>query len=427
MSTKESGKAVKDLPHFDMVIVGGGMVGISSALILAAQADWKILLVEAQSMKLASASASNYSASFDDRSTALSWTSRSIYQSIGVWDQLSKHLTGIKQIHVSDRGHGGLTRMSADETGVDALGYVVENHWLGSVLIDRLAQQSIEVLANTHITSVRPLRDGVEIGLDGTKDLGSEVTRLIRTDLLIIADGSNSKTAEKLGIHSKSSSYGQTAIIANIQLEKKHQNVAYERFTDQGPMALLPLSDFEGQHRSALVWVQSEETAEGLIKAADEAFLDSLQQRFGHRLGRFKQVGNRLAYPLALSLSSEQVRRNVVVVGNAAHSLHPVAGQGFNLSLRDVAALGARLNLARAEQKNIGSLEVLEDYQQQQLVDQRNTVIFSDSLTKFFSGTSSLSAATRNSGLLALDLVPQLRHGFTKFGMGMATSEARHG
>ena len=176
MSTKESGTAVRDLPHFDMVIVGGGMVGISLALILAAQADWKILLVEAQSMKLASASASNYSASFDDRSTALSWTSRSIYQSIGVWDQLSKHLTGIKQIHVSDRGHGGLTRMSADETGVDALGYVVENHWLGSVLIDRLAQQSIEVLASTHITSVRPLRDGVEIGLDGTKDLGSEVT-----------------------------------------------------------------------------------------------------------------------------------------------------------------------------------------------------------------------------------------------------------
>ena len=192
-------------------------------------------------------------------------------------------------------------------------------------------------------------------------------------------------------------------------------------------MALLPLSDFEGQHRSALVWVQSEETVEGLIKAADEAFLDSLQQRFGHRLGRFKQVGNRLAYPLALSLTSEQVRRNVVVVGNAAHSLHPVAGQGFNLSLRDVAALGARLNLARAEQKNIGALEVLEDYRQQQLVDQRNTVIFSDSLTKFFSGTSSLSAATRNSGLLALDLVPRLRHGFTKFGMGMATSEARHG
>lgn len=425
MSVKEPINTQKDLSHFDMVIVGGGMVGISLALILAAQRDWKILLVEAQSMKLGSVS--NHSASFDDRSTALSWTSRNIYQSIGIWDQLSKHLTDIRQIHVSDRGHGGLTRMSATEAGVDALGYVVENHWLGSVLIDRLAQQSIDVLANTHISSVRPLRDGIEISLKGVKALDSEETSIIHSDLLVIADGSNSKTAEKLGIHSKSSSYRQTAIIANIQLEKKHQNVAYERFTDQGPMALLPLSDFKGQHRSALVWVQPEDKAEQLIKAEDTAFLDTLQQRFGHRLGRFKQVGNRLDYPLALTLASEQVRRNVVVVGNAAHSLHPVAGQGFNLSLRDVAALAARLNIARIQQKDIGALEVLEDYQQQQLVDQRNTLIFSDSLTKFFSGTSSISAVTRNSGLLALDLVPQLRHGFAKFGMGMATSEARHG
>jgi len=425
MSVKEPKNTQKDLPHFDMVIVGGGMVGISLALILAAQRDWKILLVEAQSMKLGSAS--NHSASFDDRSTALSWTSRNIYQSIGIWDQLSKHLTDIRQIHVSDRGHGGLTRMSATEAGVDALGYVVENHWLGSVLIDRLAQQSIDVLANTHISSVRPLRDGIEISLKGVEALGGKESSVIHSDLLVIADGSNSKTAEKLGIHSKSSSYRQTAIIANIQLEKKHQNVAYERFTDQGPMALLPLSDFKGQHRSALVWVQPEDQAEQLIKAEDTAFLDTLQQRFGHRLGRFKQVGNRLDYPLALTLATEQVRRNVVVVGNAAHSLHPVAGQGFNLSLRDVAALAARLNIARAQQKDIGALEVLQDYQQQQLVDQRNTLIFSDSLAKFFSGTSSISAVTRNSGLLALDLVPQLRHGFAKFGMGMATSEARHG
>tara|TARA_B100000809_G_scaffold8430_1_gene8163 strand:- start:1332 stop:2609 length:1278 start_codon:yes stop_codon:yes gene_type:complete len=425
MSVKEPKNTQKDLPHFDMVIVGGGMVGISLALILAAQRDWKILLVEAQSMKLGSAS--NHSASFDDRSTALSWTSRNIYQSIGIWDQLSKHLTDIRQIHVSDRGHGGLTRMSATEAGVDALGYVVENHWLGSVLIDRLAQQSIDVLANTHISSVRPLRDGIEISLKGVEALGGKESSVIHSDLLVIADGSNSKTAEKLGIHSKSSSYRQTAIIANIQLEKKHQNVAYERFTDQGPMALLPLSDFKGQHRSALVWVQPEDQAEQLIKAEDTAFLDTLQQRFGHRLGRFKQVGNRLDYPLALTLATEQVRRNVVVVGNAAHSLHPVAGQGFNLSLRDVAALAARLNIARIQQKDIGALEVLQDYQQQQLVDQRNTLIFSDSLAKFFSGTSSISAVTRNSGLLALDLVPQLRHGFAKFGMGMATSEARHG
>lgn len=427
MSIKGTQQTEKDLPHFDMVIVGGGMVGISLALILAAQSDWKILLVEAQSMNLASAPKSDYSASFDDRSTALSWTSRNIYQAIGIWDQLSEHLTDIKHIHVSDRGHGGLTRMSADEAGVDALGYVVENHWLGSVLIDQMGHYSIETLANTKVSAVRPLRDGIEISLDGKQSAGVEGTQLIRSDLLIIADGSNSKTAQKLGIHSQISSYRQTAIIANIQLEKKHRGTAYERFTDQGPMALLPLGDYHGQHRSALVWVQAETTVEQLVVANDDAFLAILQQRFGHRLGRFQQVGKRVTYPLSLTLATEQVRRNVVVVGNAAHSLHPVAGQGFNLSLRDVAALATRLSQARAAQKDIGSLEVLEGYYQQQLVDQSNTLIFSDSLTKFFTGTSSVSAVARNSGLLALDLVPQLRHGFAKFGMGMATSEAQHG
>jgi|TARA_B110001450_G_scaffold14655_1_gene13732 2-polyprenyl-6-methoxyphenol 4-hydroxylase len=427
MSIKGIKQAKKDLPHFDMVIVGGGMVGISLALILAAQSDWKILLVEAQSMNVASAPKSHYSASFDDRSTALSWTSRNIYQSIGIWDQLSKHLTDIKHIHVSDRGHGGLTRMSADEAGVDALGYVVENHWLGSVLIDQLGHHSIETLSNTKVSAVRPMRGGIEISLDGKQSAGDEGQQLIRSDLLIIADGSNSKTAQKLGIYSQCSSYRQTAIIANIQLEKKHQGTAYERFTDQGPMALLPLSDYQGQHRSALVWVQSEDAVEQLVMAEDDAFLATLQQRFGHRLGRFQQVGKRVTYPLSLTLATEQVRRNVVVVGNAAHSLHPVAGQGFNLSLRDVSALAARLNQAREIQKDIGSLEVLENYYQQQLVDQRNTLMFSDSLTKFFTGTSRVSAAGRNSGLLALDLVPQLRHGFAKFGMGMATSEAQHG
>tara|TARA_B110000003_G_scaffold238294_1_gene243800 strand:- start:1936 stop:3219 length:1284 start_codon:yes stop_codon:yes gene_type:complete len=427
MSIKGIKQAKKDLPHFDMVIVGGGMVGISLALILAAQSDWKILLVEAQSMNVASAPKSHYSASFDDRSTALSWTSRNIYQSIGIWDQLSKHLTDIKHIHVSDRGHGGLTRMSADEAGVDALGYVVENHWLGSVLIDQLGHHSIETLSNTKVSAVRPTRGGIEISLDGKQSAGDEGQQLIRSDLLIIADGSNSKTAQKLGIYSQCSSYRQTAIIANIQLEKKHQGTAYERFTDQGPMALLPLSDYQGQHRSALVWVQSEDAVEQLVMAEDDAFLATLQQRFGHRLGRFQQVGKRVTYPLSLTLATEQVRRNVVVVGNAAHSLHPVAGQGFNLSLRDVSALAARLNQAREIQKDIGSLEVLENYYQQQLVDQRNTLMFSDSLTKFFTGTSRVSAAGRNSGLLALDLVPQLRHGFAKFGMGMATSEAQHG
>ena len=412
--------------HFDMVIVGGGMVGISLALMLAKQGEWKILLIESNSLDMTTDSALSYSSSFDARSTALSWTSREIYQSIGLWEQLGAHASCINQIHVSDRGHAGITRMTAEEADVDALGYVVENRWLGAVLMNRLKDEAIEICGNTQIDTLKPRSNGIDISMKVGANSSQEELN-VRTDLIIIADGADSTTAHKLGINSRRSAYGQTAIIANIQLNQRHQGVAYERFTDQGPMALLPLPDYKGQYRSALVWAQPEETASQLVEATDEDFLRSLQQRFGHRLGTFKQVGQRTAYNLELTLASEQVRRNVVVMGNAAHSLHPVAGQGFNLSLRDAAALAEKLSEARIQQKSIGSLETLECYYQQQRIDQRNTLVFSDSLTKFFAGASNVAVMGRNSGLLALDLVPQLRHRFIKFGMGMTVPEARHG
>ena len=421
-----SNQSEKSAIHFDMVIVGGGMVGISLALMLAKQGEWKILLVESNSLDMTTDSALSYSSSFDARSTALSWTSREIYQSIGLWEQLGTHASGINQIHVSDRGHAGITRMTAEEADVDALGYVVENRWLGSVLMNRLKDEAIEICGNTQIDTLKPRSNGIDISMKVGANSSQEELN-VRTDLIIIADGADSMTAHKLGINSRRSAYGQTAIIANIQLNQRHQGVAYERFTDQGPMALLPLPDYKGQYRSALVWAQPEETASQLVEATDEDFLRSLQQRFGHRLGTFKQVGLRTAYNLVLTLASEQVRRNVVVMGNAAHSLHPVAGQGFNLSLRDAAALADKLSEARIQQKSIGSLETLECYYQQQRIDQRNTLVFSDSLTKFFAGPSNVAAMGRNSGLLVLDLVPQLRHRFIKFGMGMTVPEARHG
>ena len=421
-----SNQSEKGAIHFDMVIVGGGMVGLSLALMLAKQGEWKILLIESNSLDMTTDSALSYSSSFDARSTALSWTSREIYQSIGLWEQLGAHASGINQIHVSDRGHAGITRMTAEEADVDALGYVVENRWLGSVLMNRLKDEAIEICGNTQIDTLKPRSNGIDISMKVGANSSQEELN-VRADLIIIADGADSTTAHKLGINSRRSAYGQTAIIANIQLNQRHQGVAYERFTDQGPMALLPLPDYKGQYRSALVWAQPEETASQLVEATDEDFLRSLQQRFGHRLGTFKQVGQRTAYNLVLTLASEQVRRNVVVMGNAAHSLHPVAGQGFNLSLRDAAALAEKLSEARIQQKSIGSLETLECYYQQQQTDQRNTLVFSDSFTKFFAGPSNVAAMGRNSGLLALDLVPQLRHRFIKFGMGMTAPEARHG
>jgi 2-octaprenyl-6-methoxyphenol hydroxylase len=404
---------------YDIVIVGGGMVGISLALLLAEQQhSWKILLLEAQAYQQSGGTEDR--PSFDARSTALSWSSRKIFEAAGLWSALQSQASKIEKIHVSDRGHIGLTRIDAEEAGVEALGYVLENRWIGSVLLERLATSSVEVLAPARVATIKPLKQGMRLTLEDSD-------QCIESSLVVIADGANSQTAQKTGIHSNQKPYGQQGIIANIALEKPHSGVAYERFTDQGPMAMLPLGNHEGSPRCALVWTQPTAIAKQLMAATDEEFLSALQERFGYRLGMLKRVGERHSYPLALTTSTEQVRRNLVVLGNAAHSLHPVAGQGFNLSLRDVAVLADVLGSARSCGDDFAALETLESYQKQQLADQQNTLVFSDNLPKLFAQPSSAVALGRNSGLLMMDLIPSLRGRFAQFGMGMMTKEAGHG
>ncbi|MDB4581361.1 2-octaprenyl-6-methoxyphenyl hydroxylase [bacterium] len=408
-----------NVKNYDLVIVGGGMVGISLALLLAQQqSDWNVLLLEAQAYD--NSDNHNNHPSFDSRSTALSWSSRKIFQAAGLWSELESHTSAIKNIHVSDRGHIGLTRISADEAGVDALGYVVENRWIGNVLLKKFTATAVEIMAPERVGKITPLKSGVRLNLEKSGEA-------IETSLLVIADGANSQTAQKLGIHSDKKPYGQQGIIANIALQDAHNGVAYERFTDQGPMAMLPLPDFDGSPRCALVWTQPPERAAELMTATDKDFLKALQESFGYRMGMVEKVGERVAYPLALTTASEQVRRNIVVLGNAAHSLHPVAGQGFNLSLRDVATLADVLGKAKSAGTDFSSLETLERYQQQQLADQQNTLMFSDNLPKLFAQASSVVALGRNSGLVMMDLLPSLRSRFAKFGMGMANKEAGHG
>ncbi|MDG2018553.1 MAG: 2-octaprenyl-6-methoxyphenyl hydroxylase [Porticoccaceae bacterium] len=405
--------------QFDITIVGGGMVGISLALLLAKQQRWKVMVLESQAIK--GASIPDYSPSFDARSTALSWSSRCIFQKIGVWPKIEQHAQAISSIHVSDRGHFGLTRLEAEEAGVDALGYVVENSWLGSVLMQQAVEEDISLKGAAKITSIHPKAQSMELAIevDGQQ-------RLINSKLLVVADGTDSACAKTLGIQQHSKAYGHSAIIANISLEQPHGEVAYERFTDQGPMALLPLPEFKNTHRCALVWTQPSEQAEALMVSDESAFLSQLQARFGHRLGQFKQLGERAIYPLALSTSEEQVRRRLVVVGNAAHSLHPVAGQGFNLSLRDIDCLVQCLK-DQPQITDVGELEPLLSYQKQRDKDQRNTLMFTDNLSKLFGLSSSMVALGRNSGLLMMDLVPTLRNQFAHFGMGTGQSGVDHG
>lgn len=411
-------QSAEGLNQFDITIVGGGMVGISLALLLAAQQRWKILVIESKAM--AKNNETEYSASFDARSTALSWSSRSVLQKMGIWHNIEQHTQAISSIHVSDRGHFGLTRLEAEEAGVDALGYVVENSRLGSVLIQQAKQADISLKDDAKILSFQPKADSMELAIeiDGQQ-------QLINSKLLVIADGANSTSVQKLGISQQRKAYGHSAIIANISLEQAHNKVAYERFTDNGPMALLPLTDFKNDHRCALVWTQPSDQADELMAVDGSEFVSQLQARFGDRLGPFKAVGERVSYPLALTTSEEQVRRRLAVIGNAAHSLHPVAGQGFNLSLRDIDCL-AQCLIDQPQEADVGELEPLLNYQKQREKDQRNTLLFTDNLTKLFGLSSSTVALGRNSGLLMMDLVPVLRNQFAHFGMGSVQSGVDH-
>lgn len=399
--------------QIDIAIVGGGMVGASLALLLSSlNLGWRIQVIEA--FPITAASADDLQPSFDARSTALSHSSREIFEILGLWQTLSARLADIREVHVSDRGHIGSARLHAEEQNLPALGYVVENQRLGSVLMAALqSADNVEIVAPAKVTKVSPVQGGMELSLSQDRE--------ITTKLLVIADGAQSETRDLLGIEATSKDYGQVAVVANISLSQDHNGIAYERFTDSGPMAMLPLQPVEGEYRSALVWTLPPERAAEMVAAPEAEFLAALQDRFGHRLGQFQRVGSRHSYPIRLITSNEQVRSNVVVVGNAAHSLHPVAGQGFNLALRDVAVLANELALAANTGSALGELSVLQNYLKQQQVDQKQTILLSDLLPKVFAIKASPVALARNLGLLALDTVPLFRHQFARLGMGLET------
>lgn len=410
-------------PYYDIVIAGGGMVGASLALAISryGKGNLSVLLVESFPLPEAG-SAPVYRPSFDARSTALSFGSRQILDSLGVWPALEQHLTAISRIHVSDRGHIGSALMSADEQGWEALGYVVENAWLGNVLLDALhAAPGITCLSPASVTQVS--REG-GVACLSVDSKAEEAPADIQCRLLAVADGAQSGLRTALGIHGKVVDYDQQAIIANVTFEKPHDGIAYERFTDQGPLALLPLSDSEqGEPRAALVWTLSAQDGEQMLEASDETFLAQLQMRFGYRQGRLLRVGERGSFPLQLVEAEEQVQANVVVMGNAAHSLHPVAGQGFNLALRDVARLARQLSETPSD--NLGALAALQRYLQQQQLDQRSTVEFSHQLPALFGRQNPIFSLGRNLGLLALDVMPAAKARFVEQAAGLAPGNAR--
>ncbi|WP_189478329.1 2-octaprenyl-6-methoxyphenyl hydroxylase [Parahalioglobus pacificus] len=402
----------------NVVIAGGGMVGISLALVLANQLPdtTRITLVESVPLPSSGDKAPTYHPSFDARSTALSFSSRRIYEALGIWEGLAQWACPINTIHVSNRGRFGSTVLQASEYDWPALGYVVENAWLGRYLLHALQQQGrVELLSPASVTAAEADGKGMRLVLSHP-----ELTEL-HTDLLVVADGAGSPLRESLGVIASEKPYGQHALVANIAFAQAHSGCAFERFTDQGPLALLPLLSAAGaEHRAGLVWTLPPARAKTLCEASDAEFLEALQERFGYRLGRLRQVGERHAYPLALLRAGEQVRQGVVIMGNAAHSLHPVAGQGFNLALRDIAALTETVAAALSAGKELGDLTALQRYESAQAQDQEQTIQFSDLVPQVFMNSDPLLGLTRDMALSGLDVLAPLKHQFVRHAAGIA-------
>lgn len=410
-------------PH--IVIAGGGMAGLSLALLLERQLPQglRISLLEGATLPRDPGEQQPYHPSFDARSTALSYSSARVYRELGIWERLLPGLAPIESIHVSRRGHFGSALLRAAEQGWEALGWVVENPCLGRELLAAVrGRQRIALHCPARVERAAPQGAGVAVHCSG------EAPALLQADLLVIADGAGSTLRDGLGFFTRRKPYGEQAVIANLALAQPHGGCAYERFTASGPLALLPLPPQEqARHRAALVWTLPPERAETLVAAPGEDFAAAFVEAFGYRLGRPQRVGRRHAYPLVLTEALEQSRRAMVVLGNAAHALHPVAGQGFNLALRDAAGLATLLARAQRRGAALGDPALLDDYRAARERDQRQTIAASDTLPGLFAVSDPLFSLGRDLALSGLDLLPAARQFFVRQAAGVAALEAADG
>ncbi len=366
--------------RFDVVIVGGSMVGITLALMLAKRkkaselpANLKIALIETADLKVSS---KKRPVSFDDRSLVLSWRTRQMLHHLDLWQSLAPQVEPITKVHVSEKGSFGSTVFKATDHDLPALGYVVYSRVLGEVLFDHLHQNKlIKTFSPANVMSIQLSQSASTVEFD----LNGKIKK-IKAGLVVLSDGGQSQLSETLGITKQKYDYDHSAIVTSVATSEPHNQVAYERFTDEGPMALLP----QKNNLLGLVWTMPNTLVRARMEMNPDAFCSLLNQRFGFRLGSFTQIGERLCYPLIQSIAREQVFPGVVLVGSSAHHLHPVAGQGFNLCVRDLEVLTQLLTKAYEDNIPLGSMHVLQKYAKLQASDQMLTTALSHGLARWF-------------------------------------------
>ncbi|QXA06227.1 2-octaprenyl-6-methoxyphenyl hydroxylase [Acinetobacter pittii] len=396
-----------------VIIVGGGMVGLSLSLMLA-KTNIAVKLLEA--VKYPNYDDQNvapYHSSFDARNTALSRRSVQIYQKLGLWDALQQHATPILQVHITEQGSFGKARLIAEQEKVESFGQVIENAWLGRVLLTQVRQQPlIELIDGVQVTALT--QDAEQVHIEAKR--GEEVLKLV-SKLLIAADGRDSFCRQAIGVGVDVHDYDQVAIVTTVQTSKPHEQVGFERFSALGPLALLPLP---GEYRRSVVWpVKKGTEGEWLGDENDQHFLNALQQTYGDRAGKFEKTGKRFSYPLSQVLAHKQAVGRVILMGNAAHTIHPVAGQGFNLCLRDADVLVRYLVNQLTASDDIGNPDNLLAYEQARLSDQQRVIKFCDTVVRGFSNQNPLLKLIRNTGLIAFDVIPGVKPLVANYAMGL--------
>lgn len=378
--------------EYDVIVIGGGMVGASLARALSG-CGLKIAVLESWPLD------SKRQPSYDDRAIALAYGSRLILEDMGLWSPLALRVAPIRDIHVSDRGQFGFTRLNHVAQQVEAFGYVVTAHDLGAVLLkDIRSHDDVVLYCPARMISFQIDDAGVrvQVSIDGQ-------TRTLAGKLIVAADGAQSAVRKNLGIGAREWHYGQAAIVANLTPGIGFQGAtAFERFTDTGPIAMLPLPD----KRYGMIWTVDQRYLDEIVSLNDQAFLERVQRRFGFRLGRFQQAGRRANYPLYLMLAQDIVRHRAVLIGNAAHAVHPITGQGFNLGIRDVAVLAEVLRSAHRSGTDVGDIGILRKYANRRKKDQQTVALVTDGLVRLFTNPLWPIELGRNIGMLALDAIP---------------------
>lgn len=402
-----------------IIIIGGGNVGLSFALLLAHHGIKSTLLEQSQYPSINPDDDSNYQHYLDTRNMALSRRTVQIYQEIGLWQDLQSHACRIDSVKISEQDNFGHATLNKYEENVESFGYVIENNWLGRKLLLAVQQsEMITLIDGATVSDISQSAKTVRIEFYHNNE-----QKILTADLLVACDGQNSISRELLGVSAKHHDYGQMAIVGTVIADTPHQHIAIERFSKNGLMAVLPLTDSvdENQntlYRRSVVWVCQKGEEQAFLD--DEPhFLQTLQRTFGTQAGNFIKAGRRSAYPLTKVLAQRQVIGRCVLMGNSAHTLHPVAGQGFNLCMRDADTLAKMLKEQIAQNEDIGNQFMLKHYETRRKADQKRVIFFCDAVVYGFIHKNPLVKVARNVGLIAFDKIPFVKPMVATFAMGL--------